>query len=485
MVAEADDRVGHRAKSRHISLTLIRNLAQITDPIVIATVGIVASIIYIVLIVGADITSSIIVTVVIGAIGTSICCHWFNLYSDRFLFSTEVPFDRLTAAWAIVFATLLFTAFALKISSDFSRVWAISWFVGGVFALVGTRFLMRAWVYQQVRSGTLVERTVIFGAGDQGLRFAAQINKHADPFTHVMGFIDDRTTRVPRSSQGYELLGNTRTLVDLIRANKIDQVFLALPTSANKRLTEIMQQLANTPVRVCLVLDSLGFEAPNKTIRYIEKSPILQIFDHPLSGWSYVIKQIEDKTIAALILLFISPLLMCIAVAIKLDSPGPVLFKQRRYGFNNNPIEVWKFRTMHADCGEASGIFSQTKRGDPRVTRVGRFLRKSSLDELPQFFNVLTGHMSIVGPRPHAVGHLYENRDLAEIVDRYAARHRVKPGITGWAQVNGWRGETDTVVKLQKRIEYDLYYIDNWSVWLDLLIMWRTLFLILRDKNAY
>jgi polysaccharide biosynthesis protein PslA len=307
------------------------------------------------------------------------------------------------------------------------------------------------------------------------------VNKHSDPFTYVVGFIDDRATRVPRSSQGYELLGNLRTLIGLIRANKVDQVFLALPTSASKRLTEIMEQLANTPVRVCLVLETLGFEAPNKTISYIEKSPIIQIFDRPLSGWSYTMKQIEDKIIAALVLIFITPLLACIAIAIKLDSPGPILFQQKRYGFNDNHIQVWKFRTMYADCDRSAGVLSQTTRDDPRVTRVGRFLRKSSLDELPQFFNVLLGDMSIVGPRPHSVEHLYGDRELAEMVDRYAARHRVKPGITGWAQVNGWRGNTS----IEKRIEFDLYYIENWSLRLDLKILILTLFHGFGQDHAY
>jgi Undecaprenyl-phosphate glucose phosphotransferase len=485
VVAELDDRIGLRTKPKHLSLTLVRNLVQIADPVVIAAVGLITSVVYIVLLIRADITSSVFVTIAMGAIGTSVFCHLFDLYNDRFLFSKHVPFDRLTAAWAIVFAILLFVAFALKISSDFSRVWAVSWFVGGACSLVGTRLLMREWIQQQVRSGTLVERAVIFGAGEQGIRFAAEINKHNDPFTQVIGFIDDRATRVPRSSLGYELLGNSQTLVGLIRANKVDQVFIALPPSAKNRLTEVMEELANTPVRVCLVFDALGFKTPNKTIRYIENSPILQIFDRPLNGWSNILKQIEDKLIAALILIFISPLLLCIAAAIKLDSSGPILFRQKRYGFNDKQIEVWKFRSMRPDSANAPETLRQATRNDPRLTRIGHFLRRSSLDELPQFFNVLCNDMSIVGPRPHAVEHMYGNQQLAEMVDRYAARHRVKPGITGWAQVNGWRGETDTVEKLQKRIEHDLHYIENWSIWFDLVIIWKTIFVIFKDETAY
>ena len=485
MVVEVDDRISCSAKSRHISLTLVRNSAQITDPFIIAAVGFLACIIYVVLVAGGDVTSPYIVSIIMGAVGTSVFFHWFDIYSDRFLFSEKLPVDRLMAAWAIVFAILLFIAFALKITSDFSRIWAVSWFFGGASILVGMRLLMLVWIQQQVRNGTLAERAVIFGAGEEGIRFADQINKHGDPFTRMIGFIDDRATRVPRSGQGYELLGNSRTLIGLIRANKVDQVYIALPTSATKRLTEIMEQLANTPVRVCLVFDALGFKGPNKTIKFINQSPTLQIFDRPLTGWSNMLKQFEDKLIAALILVFISPLLICIAAAIKLNSSGPVLFRQDRYGFNDTHIQVWKFRSMYAESDDASGFIRQAEKDDPRVTRVGRFLRSSSLDELPQFFNVLSGDMSIVGPRPHAVDHMYGDRELAEMVDSYAARHRVKPGITGWAQVNGWRGETNTIEKLQKRTEHDLYYIENWSLWFDLLIIWKTVFVILRDENAY
>lgn len=485
MVAELDDQIGRGTRANHISLIFVRNVAQITDPLVVAAVGLLACLIYIVGIAGGDITSPVLIAIIMGAVGTSVLLHWLDTYSERFLYSMVVPVDRLLVGWAIVFAILLFVAFTLKTSSHFSRIWGVSWFIGSSCALVGTRLILHKWVQQQVRNGTLVERAVIFGAGEGGVRFAAQISKHIDPFTQVIGFIDDRVTRISHFSHGYHLLGNSQTLLGLIRANEVDQVFIALPTTATKRLTEIMEALGNTPVRVSLVLDPLGFKVPNNTLKYIGSSPTLQIFDRPLTGWPQFLKHIEDKTIAALILTFIFPLLICIAAAIKLDSSGSILFRQKRYGFNDNFIHIYKFRTMYADSSEATKTFRQAMKNDSRVTRVGRFLRKSSLDELPQFFNVLSGDMSIVGPRPHAVSHRFQEQELAEIVDRYAARHRVKPGITGWAQVNGWRGETDTIEKLQKRIEHDLYYIDNWSIWFDLFIIWKTILIVFKDKNAY
>ena len=203
--------------------------------------------------------------------------------------------------------------------------------------------------------------------------------------------------------------------------------------------------------------------------------------ERPLSGWSYIVKAIEDRTLALLILIMISPILLLIAILIRLDSPGPALFRQQRYGFNNNVFTVYKFRSMRNDAGDARGG-RQATRGDPRITRIGAFLRKSSLDELPQLFNVLQGDMSLVGPRPHAVAH---NEEYAGIIDQYLGRHKVKPGITGWAQVHGLRGETDTPDKMEMRVQYDLYYIDNWSLWLDLKILVRTLFVGFVNQNAY
>ena len=210
--------------------------------------------------------------------------------------------------------------------------------------------------------------------------------------------------------------------------------------------------------------------------------PVINVFQKPLSGWGLIQKGFEDRLLAAFILTLISPLLFIIAALIKLDSKGPILFRQKRYGFNNEVIEVLKFRSMYTDRCAPEGEVAQATKYDPRVTRVGRFIRRTSLDELPQFVNVLMGTMSIVGPRPHAVSH---NEQYAGVIDEYLARHRVKPGITGWAQVNGLRGETETLDKMEQRVRYDLYYIENWSLLFDLRIIFRTLFVGFSDPNAY
>jgi Undecaprenyl-phosphate glucose phosphotransferase len=248
-------------------------------------------------------------------------------------------------------------------------------------------------------------------------------------------------------------------------------------------MRDLIYRLAVAPVHISLCPDFIGFNFTNRPFIHVASLPMLQVFDRPISGWSNLVKALEDRLLAGFFLLLLAPLLGILALAIKLDSPGPVFFRQRRYGFNNKLIGVWKFRTMYVHMTDHDAD-RQTTKSDPRVTRIGRFLRKTSLDELPQLINVMIGNMSIVGPRPHAVATKAEGRLFEDVVDRYAARHRVKPGITGWAQINGWRGETDTIEKIQKRVEYDLFYIDNWSVWLDLVIVARTAFALVRDIDS-
>jgi Undecaprenyl-phosphate glucose phosphotransferase len=347
---------------------------------------------------------------------------------------------------------------------------------------VGVGWLLRRWV----REGRLAERAVIVGAGEHGQRLAEHLNGRGEAHVHtrVIGFIDDRQTRVPPHSHGYKVLGDVEHLIGLIRQGQVDQVYIALPWSATERLRSLVRRLAVTPVQIRLAPDLAGFEFVGRAFRRVAGLPMLEAFDRPLSGWSQVAKAIEDRVLAVLAVILTAPLMGLIAALIKLDSPGPVFFKQKRYGFNNNLIEVWKFRTMYAHLTDRDCAV-QTSKDDPRVTRLGRFLRRSSLDELPQLFNVLKGDMSFVGPRPHAISTKAEGRRFEDVVETYAARHKVKPGITGWAQVNGWRGETDTIEKIQKRVEYDLYYIDHWSVWFDLAILGKTLFVFYRDKNAY
>ncbi|MEI8278032.1 MAG: exopolysaccharide biosynthesis polyprenyl glycosylphosphotransferase, partial [Hyphomicrobiales bacterium] len=258
-----------------------------------------------------------------------------------------------------------------------------------------------------------------------------------------------------------------------------------LPISAENRILQMLKKLWVLPLDIRLAAHTNKLQFRPRSYSYIGKVPVIDVFDRPIADWDVVMKWLFDKTIGTALLIAALPLLALVAIAIKLDSRGPVFFKQKRYGFNNDLVEVYKFRSMYTDMSDASASKLVTK-DDPRVTRVGRIIRKASLDELPQLFNVVfNGNLSLVGPRPHAVNAKAEARLYAEAVDGYFARHRVKPGITGWAQINGWRGETDTQEKIQFRVEHDLYYIENWSVLLDLYILARTPFALLKTENAY
>jgi Undecaprenyl-phosphate glucose phosphotransferase len=297
---------------------------------------------------------------------------------------------------------------------------------------------------------------------------------------------DDRNDgRAQASIAGWRKLGTVDDLVEFARRTRIDLVIFSLPISAEGRILEMLKKLWVLPVDIRLAAHSDKLRFRPRAYSYIGKVPVLDVADKPITDWDVVIKCLFDRVIGGLLLLAASPVMLLAAIAVKLDSRGPVLFKQKRYGFNNELIEVYKFRSMHVDQCDANASVLVAK-GDPRVTRVGAFLRRTSIDELPQLFNVvLKGDLSLVGPRPHAIHAKAENRLYDEAVDGYFARHRVKPGITGWAQVNGWRGETDTHEKIQRRVELDLEYIENWSVLFDLSILARTPIALLNTKNAY
>jgi len=273
------------------------------------------------------------------------------------------------------------------------------------------------------------------------------------------------------------------TLPQLIAEAKhgdFDEIFIALPMRAEMKTKILVQALADTSTQVQYVPDIFTFNLINSRIRDIGGIPVISVYDTPLDSVGRVLKRFEDIALSTLILALIAVPMLCIAAVVKLSSPGPVLFRQRRYGLNGEEIMVWKFRTMTV-CEDGNDV-RQATRGDTRITRVGSFLRKTSLDELPQFINVIHGTMSIVGPRPHAVAHneMYRNE-----IEGYMQRHLVKPGITGWAQINGWRGETDTTEKMQKRVEYDMHYIRNWSIWFDLKIILLTILRGFVGRNVY
>ena len=398
----------------------------------------------------------------------------------------EKQYMRLASAWSVVFLIAIGASFFLKAGEMFSRLWLGAFFVAGLTALIFARKMLFYAVRKWTREGRLTRRTVIVGGGMPSERVITELRKQKDTGIEIIGWFDDRAgDRGGNDCAGEPKLGNVDDLVEFGRRTRVDLVIFSLPISAENRILQVLKKLWVLPLDIRLAAHTSKLQFRPRSYSYIGKVPVIDVFDRPIADWDVVMKWLFDKIIGSLLLIAALPLLAIVAIAIKLDSRGPVFFKQKRYGFNNDLVEVYKFRSMYTDMADASASKLVTK-DDPRVTRIGRIIRKTSIDELPQLFNVVfNGNLSLVGPRPHAVNAKAEARLYAEAVDGYFARHRVKPGITGWAQINGWRGETDTHDKIQNRVEHDLYYIENWSVLLDLYILARTPFALLKTENAY
>jgi Undecaprenyl-phosphate glucose phosphotransferase len=410
--------------------------------------------------------------------------HVAGLYRPETLRNIPYQLARVWLAWTCVFGILIAILFVSKSSAYYSRAWMIIWYLSGLIAFATIRFGLLQYLRHGLRNGKLRQRVIVVGGGDQGREVICDLKQAADSDVQILGYFDDRAERVPEEIASCRKLGTFSDVIKFVRNNQLDLVVLALPVGNGQRLFEILKKLWILPVDICLSANAAGIRFSPDIYRYVGNIPLLSVFKKPMTDWDYVVKALEDRVVAILSLAISLPLIIIIAIAIKLDSPGHVFFRQRRHGFNNELIEVWKFRTMYEEM-EDPDCTVQTSRNDSRVTRVGAFLRRTSLDELPQLFNVLKGEMSIVGPRPHALETKAEGRLLWEVVDTYAARHKVKPGITGWAQVNGWRGETDTTEKIRRRVDYDLYYIENWSLWLDIWIIIKSWPIVFHDTRAY
>lgn len=334
------------------------------------------------------------------------------------------------------------------------------------------------------RFGRARERVLIVGTNAPARALAQALVDQAAGSLELAGFVDDRRSQRqddPAEPLQAPLLGTTQGLGDCVRARRIDRVYLALPISSQPRIRGLLDQLHDTTASVFFVPDLRLAEPLRMQSAAVCGLPVLAVCDTPFRGSTGLFKRATDLGVALPALLALAPVMLGIALAIRVFTPGPVLFRQRRYGLDGAPIEVWKFRTMRVQ--ENGDVVRQATRGDERVTPLGAFLRRTSLDELPQLFNVIGGSMSIVGPRPHAVAH---NEQYRRIIRGYMVRHKVRPGITGWAQVNGSRGETDTIDKMRQRVAYDLEYLARWSPAMDLRILWRTAVLMIRgDDNAY
>ena len=483
-VLTAKDPVGFSASpnTHNMSAAVIVGIAQLVEALLLATLGyaIFASYVepgqelfYLLVIGGATLAANVAIN--------GVRAHRLAAYRTGFQ-----QIGRVLAAWSIVFTLIGVGIFLFKASDMVSRVWLVSWYGVGALMLVGFRLSLRALVQQWTQQGRLKRRTVIVGGGADAEGLVDAIRSSAGNDIQLLGMFDDRDdTRSPEAVAGLTKLGKVSGLLDYARQTRVDLVIVSLPLSAEKRVLDMLRQLWVLPVDIRLSAHASKLRFTSKAYSYVGDVPVFDMADRPISDWNLVFKWLFDKIVAVTALILLSPVMVATAIAIKLDSKGPVFFKQKRHGFNNELIDVYKFRSMRTDMTDASAAKLVTK-DDPRVTRVGKFIRKTSIDELPQLFNVLRGELSVVGPRPHALQAKADDKLYYEAVEGYFARHKVKPGITGWAQINGWRGETDTVEKIMQRVNHDLYYIEKWSILLDLYILVMTpVSLLSKSENAY
>jgi Undecaprenyl-phosphate glucose phosphotransferase len=428
-------------------------------------------------------TASAVRLVLVAAVATSILRrNW--AYTIRALRIPLVQWRKLFTALSITFLLLPGAAFLMQLPL-FTPMGAVLWYyIAGVMLMV-SRIGMAKIIDYWTDAGRLVRRTVIVGGGADAEAAIAAMQASGSKHLQILGIFDDRDDdRSADSIAGVPKLGNFEQLSAFCRNAGVDMLVVTVPQTAEQRLLQILRRLFSLQVDIRISALSSKIRLNDRAYTYVGNVPMLAVMDRPLTDWDRAIKNLEDRILGVVLLVLCSPILALTAVAVRLDSKGPVLFKQKRFGFNNELIEVYKFRSMFAEQSDATASKLVTK-GDPRVTRVGRIIRKTSLDELPQLFNVLKGEMSLVGPRPHATAAKADSDLYQSVVDGYYARHRMKPGVTGWAQINGWRGETDTHEKIQRRVELDLAYIDRWSVAFDLYILVLTPFALLNSKNAY
>ncbi|SNS83785.1 Undecaprenyl-phosphate glucose phosphotransferase [Sphingomonas laterariae] len=464
---------------------VISSLAAVADLICLLLAGPVAALIYDQLI-GLPYDESIHTTAAIIA-----GVNFFLIRLSRDAYSS--PLARGGEAhqggvldYVIASVLVVATIWQLGMLDTFSRGVILAYVVTVLALLFVSTYALRGAIALLVKAGYIGQRIVIYGADEQiSQRALTLLDVARLPYLSIVGVADGRKTRVDVDGHARApFIGGLDAVVELARRGEVDQVLIALPKITQERLDEILADLAEVAVDICLILRESVELTTRYDLKFIGNVPTLALWQRPIRDWHGILKAVEDRGLALLGILFLSPLLIATALAIRFTSPGPILFVQRRFGFNNVEIEVLKFRSMYVDKGDATGA-ERTTRNDNRVTPVGRIIRRLSIDELPQLFNVLRGDMSIVGPRPHATHMKVGDAYYFDAVKGYSARHRVKPGITGLAQVRGLRGEIDTIEKARKRVEYDRYYIDNWSLALDFRIIVETAFKVVWDKDVY
>jgi putative colanic acid biosynthesis UDP-glucose lipid carrier transferase len=390
-----------------------------------------------------------------------------------------LPGRAILIGWLQVMGVLLFIAFVTKVSGLYSRKALMIWFVLTPFAIQIAQEITRMALHRLVAMSAAGRKKVVVGVNESARELARQIGQ--DPLMGtIAGYFDDRSAERLASVAQREIIGSLADVAGAVKRNRIKAVYITLPMTRDPRMVRLLDELRDTTASIYFVPSTLPFEPIQARLDFVGGVPVIAVCETPFHGINGVLKRVLDLAVATVALLLIWPVMLAIAAAIKLGSPGPVLFKQRRYGLDGEEIAVYKFRTMTV-CEDGDRIV-QAQENDRRVTPLGALLRRTSLDELPQLFNVIAGSMSVVGPRPHAVAH---NEMYRRLIDGYMVRHKVKPGITGWAQVNGLRGETETLEKMKQRVEHDLDYLKHWSISLDLWILVRTVGVVLYGRNAH
>jgi putative colanic acid biosynthesis UDP-glucose lipid carrier transferase len=386
----------------------------------------------------------------------------------------------VVASWISMLVILALCAYATSSFGFFDRQVLLWWAVITPLVQWSAVWAGRAVLRSVATRSENRRAAIVIGAGPLAVKVAHALAESREQGVDFLGYFDDRTDERVHTEAAPRRLGTLKDAAPYIRDHATHEVYITLPLGSQPRIVELLEQVQGTTASVFFVPDVFGISIIQGRLQDMNGVPVVGICETPFTGTNELVKRISDVVLASLILLLISPLLLAITIGVKLSSPGPAIFRQRRNGLDGEEIIVYKFRSMRAmDDGQ---VVKQATKGDPRITPFGAFLRRTSLDELPQFINVLQGRMSIVGPRPHAVAH---NELYRQLIKAYMVRHKVKPGITGWAQVHGHRGETDTVEKMQARVEYDLEYLRNWSLGLDLQIIARTIVVVLRGSNAY
>ena len=454
-------------------LPIVAFFKHLFDPFIIWSTLILTAWIY-----GEDFTSYYLVLVIIT--------FFISTYIyERILIYRNWRRGRLLAymrdtvfGWLIIVTILVFLGYATKFQNQFSEKVLLTWFIVTPLILIISHITVRSIIANWYTKGKL-RSTIVIGANETSLEFIKHVADLPFLLINYHGFFDERDNSRIAGDFGPHL-GGLVDVIPYIHKHNVEMIFISLPMSSQPRIQKLMDELPDTTTSIYFLPDIYIFDLMQARFDYVGDIPVVAMNESPFVGIDGVVKNASDFILALVILILLLPFMLCIALAVKVTSPGPIIFKQRRYGLNGEEIVVYKFRSM--TVAEDGPNVVQAKKNDQRFTKIGAFLRRTSLDELPQFINVLQGRMSIVGPRPHAVAH---NELYRKLIKGYMLRHKAKPGITGWAQVNGWRGETEELDKMKGRIEHDLYYLKNWSIWLDLWIILRTIWTVIRKDNAH